>query len=235
MKRIVALFVKIAFFAIILSGCEIKYKPVGNFPIGVVYNTQTGLVEIQGELELVTFIGNFEFSTTYTKDFLGDGDFILILRDRKFNVDKVYAIHSGSDEKVDVVVSGRARITFEDGGAIVDVLDGEIVNVSFRSVSKEDISWANAPCNYRPFKYTKTTFLSANALVQHPGFVWICPSFFVGAILFVLLIPVFIFDLFFTIIVGIGLLLGPFGVRNVYYVILVITPVFFVMRRLLFE
>lgn len=234
MKKVFNTGLKIFILVILIAGCEIKYKPTRL--AGIVYNTQTGVMQIEGSVVVPTLVGEFEFSTTYPEDFSDIGDFILIIRDRKFKVDKVYVINRvREDEKIDIFVSGKARIQFENDGAIVEILEGDAVVIDLRSISQKDISWANAPFLYRPFKITKLTKLFADKYLEHPGFVLFCPSWVVGAILYVLVITAAILDSILYVVVGLGLLLSPIGLRNVYYVVLVLGLIIYVIKKTFFN
>ncbi len=232
MKKIFINSFTVFVLVLLLSGCEIKYKPASL--MGIVYNTQTGTIKIEGSIVVPTLIGEFEFSTTYPKDFSENGDFILIIRDRRLGVDQVYAIDNNKSEKIDIAVSGKARISFENGGAIIEVLEGDVVVINFMSVSKEDISWRNAPFSYYPFKLTQKTLSVADMFIQHPGFLLFCPSFIIGIFFYILIIPAVLVDLILYILFGFGLLLGPFGLRNAYYVIATISCVIFPLKKLFY-
>lgn len=231
MKKILSVWISLFFiFPFLLSGCEIKYKPT-KFA-GLVYNTQTGTLQAEGSIVIPTLIGEFEISTTYPEDFSGMGDFILIIRDRSFMTDKVYSIsNANKNEKIDIFISGKARVIFENHGAIVEIIEGEAIVIDLRSVSQKDISWLNSPFPYRPFKTTQQSLSLADKYMRHPGFILFCPSFIIGVVLYALVVPAFILDLLLFGIIGLGLLLNPLGLTNIYYASLILGVSAYIIKK----
>lgn len=207
----------------LLTGCNLNYHPVF-FPVEFQYDTRSRMVTYNASAELVTPLGTFEISTGISDINLAKNDMLVIIRDRTLGLDDVYIVHNNSDERLKVVTSGKTEISIDRNQVIVDVTNGSITEISFQVIKKEDISWVNAPFGYSPFMFTNYVFDKAGSLFE-AGFVFgFCPGFVVGLILYLLSPALVAVELILSIILGLGLLLGPISVhlRNLYYILVLL-------------
>jgi hypothetical protein len=84
-------------------------------------------ISVSGDLSFVTPLGVFTLGASVPVVELGSDDIILILRDSQRGTDTMYRIKGG--RKARIVVNGRAEIEVSGREIIVDVLDGQIVEL----------------------------------------------------------------------------------------------------------
>ena len=189
----------ISLVTLLLVGCSasVSYKPP-LLPVKLVIDN-AGNISVEGEVSIVTFVGEFSIGAEYTLSSKPDS-ILVIIRDRNKGtrgLDTIYRVRTSGDEFT-VVLNGETTVQVVNKQVIIDVTNANVKTIEFRRADEDTkvaISgfWGNDENSYRPFKLMqrmidKDTWLSRTVamllfpveLIAIPLFVWLR----IGSLLF---------------------------------------------------
>ena len=211
MKRGILLSVAIVQLVLLLcaSSCdnstgvegEVGYQPPF-LPFRFVLDNH-GEVSIQGETQLVTFLGVFDINMKVPIK-VEEDNLIIIIKDTNRVGEEIvvyeYKIESGQDEFV-AVVNGRTAIGISQRQVVIDVSDGTVESIEFQKAPRsgnlieiegKDGFWKPFPFGYKPFMLASWAYDDSTMEKWYGlGFLWFLIRLIVAT-------PLFIVDLFIT-------------------------------------
>jgi hypothetical protein len=111
----------------------VKYKPLYlpvTLSVGISGDT------IEGNVSFASDIGQFSIGARYNLEPSRPGSIYVILRSRKTGYDHIFEIKTGGDQFT-AVVNGTTSISITNNQVLIDVTNGNIKKISFKSVNSQ--------------------------------------------------------------------------------------------------
>ena len=116
------------------TGTNVTYQPFSFLPLS--FNISGSGISVQGNKSLATPIGDFSISTHRSLAPTDGKSIYLILRDRRTGYDRVFDVHTGSDD-FSTVINGTTSINVTNDQVMIDVTSGSIKKITFQRTSGE--------------------------------------------------------------------------------------------------
>jgi predicted Fe-Mo cluster-binding NifX family protein len=116
------------------SGCEgeVSYRPP-YLPVKLAVDDK-GNISIQGQASLVTAIGEFSISVK-AAPVVPENSLLVIVRDRKRGIDRMYKIDTGSGEFT-CVINGSVTLRITNKQVLVDISNGDVKSIEIEKRNK---------------------------------------------------------------------------------------------------
>lgn len=184
-QRLAAILSLLCFMSILLSGCaRASYKPVF---LPVKFNIDNeGNISVEGELSIVTFVGEFSVGAEYTINPEND-NILVVIRDRKKGsrgMDTIYRVRSEKDSFI-AVLDGTTTVQVVDRQVVIDVTDARVRTIQLKDPDNTIKVDSN---KYYPFQVSGWVLKQGSAWRFFGVFIFILEIFFV---IFVLICRLF--------------------------------------------
>jgi hypothetical protein len=126
---------------------SISYQPFSLLPVS--FSLSGSTLSVQGNGNLVTPVGDFTIASHYQLAPTNGSSVYLVLRNSKTGYDRIFDVHTGSDNFT-TVINGMTTINVTGDQILIDVTSGSIKKVTFEPSSSQATTKQNGSQTAKP-------------------------------------------------------------------------------------